>query len=224
MHSTRIAIFYDGSYFKKGNIYFRYKEKRGWMSLPALHALLERYVASKEKCPDETSKMVEAHYYDGRLSTDAAREGQLEKDRDFELGLLDAGISPHYLALRETPKDPANAEAGFTISQKGVDVNIALDCLDLAHGDRYDVAVLFTGDEDFVPLVRKVTSLGKRVLVAHFQIDSWKGENGVNQNGTYVSRKLNDVASYTLNLNLLVKDPDWKNDVRALFFKPKDMT
>lgn len=222
MQATRVAIFYDGSYFRQGNLYFRYKEKRGWISLPSLHALLERYVAAKEKVAEETTKLVEAHYYDGRVSTEAAREGQLEKDRGFELALLDAGIVPHYLPLREIPKNADDPDAGFMISQKGVDVNIALDSLDLAHANRYDVAVLFTGDEDFVPLVRKVTSLGKRVLVAHFDVENWTGDDGKPHRGTFVSRKLKDVASYTLNMNHLVKDTDWKNDVKALFFKPKE--
>jgi uncharacterized LabA/DUF88 family protein len=155
------------------------------------------------------------------VSTDASKEGQLEKDRDFELALLDAGIVPHYLPTRETPKKPDDPESGFVISQKGVDVNIALDCLDIGHANRYDVAALFTGDEDFVPLVRKVTSLGKRVLIAGYEIEPWLGDDGNSHRGSFVSRKLKEVASYTLNFNHLVKDSDWKNDVRALFFRPK---
>lgn len=218
MQTTRIAVFYDGSYFKAGNIYFKYKEKRGWFSLPALHTLLERYVGQKDKVPVEMTKVVQAHYYDGRMSTDAALGDQLEKDRDFELALIDAGIIPHFLPVRETPKDSNNPAAGYLLSQKGVDVNIALDCLDIAHSDRYDVAIIIAGDEDFVPLVRKVTALGKRVLIAHFEIDPWTDDHGRPRKGTWCSRKLKDAASYVLNFNQLVEDRDWKTDVKALFF------
>jgi len=218
MQPTRIAVFYDGSYFKAGNIFFKYKEKRGWFSLPALHTFLVRYISQKEKVPVELTKVVQAHYYDGRMSTDAALTDQLEKDRDFELALIDAGIVPHFLPVRETQKDANNPAAGYSLSQKGVDVNIALDCLDIAFSDRYDVAVLIAGDEDFVPLVRKVTAMGKRVLVAYFDIETWKDDTGKQRRATFCSRKLQDAASYLLNFNQIVEDRDWKTDVKALFF------
>jgi len=55
---------------------------------------------------------------------------------------------------------------------------MALDVLDFAHDDRFDVAVLITGDGDFVPLVRKITSLGKQALLAHFEIQPWTDDRG----------------------------------------------
>lgn len=218
MNLTRIGVFYDGAYFKAGNVYFKYKEKRGWISLPAFHSLVERWVSVMDKLPIELAKVVQAHYYDGRVSTAAARPDQLEKERSFELSLVDAGIVPHYLPVRETPRDKNDPSAGFLLSQKGVDVNIALDCLDIAHSNRFDVAALVAGDEDFVPLVRKLTAIGKRVLVIYFEIEQWQDEKGGFHNATFCSRKLREAASYTLSLNQLVKNTDWKNDVKALFF------
>lgn len=150
----------------------------------------------------------------------AARPDQSEKERAFESALVDAGIVPHFLAARETPKDPEDFSAGFTLAQQGVDVNIALDCLDMAHSDQFDVAVLIAGDEDFVPLVRKLTALGKRVIIAYFEIEEWKDENEHSHRATFCSRKLRDAASYTLNLNQLVDDSNWKNDMKALFIRP----
>ncbi len=51
MKPVRVMVFYDGNYFKQGQIYFRYKEKRGWFSLPELHRLLEKFVATHHKQP-----------------------------------------------------------------------------------------------------------------------------------------------------------------------------
>lgn len=225
MESVRVMVFYDGSYFKAGQVYFRYGAKRGWFSLPELHSLFEKYVAVKAKTPTDVTKVVAAHYYDGRTTTNVAAADALEKERGFEMALINAGIVPHYLPVKETPKPGENVEdLKYSLAQKGVDVHFALDVLDLAHTDRFDVAVLITGDEDFVPLVRRITSLGKHAMVAHFEIEPWQDIMGVNHRGTFASRALLDSSSWCLNFNAFVKDADWKTEVRALFFMPKAAT
>lgn len=50
--------------------------------------------------------------------------------------------------------------------QKGVDVRIALDMLGKAYHHQYDVAVLVSGDGDFIELARLVREAGKHVLNA----------------------------------------------------------
>jgi uncharacterized LabA/DUF88 family protein len=50
--------------------------------------------------------------------------------------------------------------------EKGVDVFLACDLVDLARQDRFDVAYLVSGDADFCPAVGIVRSAGKRVFVA----------------------------------------------------------
>src|SRR2546426_8467353 len=104
MNTLRVMVFYDGHYFKQGNVYFRYKEERGWFNFPALHLVFERYAADKAKYAADITKVVAAHYYDGRTSTNVATADALHKERDFEMSLIRAGIVPHYLPVRETPK------------------------------------------------------------------------------------------------------------------------
>lgn len=53
--------------------------------------------------------------------------------------------------------------------QKEVDVALACKMLMHAVRDNYDVAILISGDRDFVPAVEEVQELGKRVLVASFR-------------------------------------------------------
>jgi uncharacterized LabA/DUF88 family protein len=221
MNPIRLTVFYDGNYFKQGNLFFRYKENRGWFSLPELHGVLEKYVAAQTKSPLEVTKLVSAHYYDGRATTKAIESAQLEKERDFEMALISAGIVPHYLAVSETLKAGSKPEdPEYKLAQKGVDVQLALDVLDLAHEDRLDVAALITGDGDFVPLIHKITSLGKQALIAHFDFPEWIDVHGGKHRPTYASRSLIDAASWSLNFNLFVKDPNWKTEVKSLFFKP----
>jgi uncharacterized LabA/DUF88 family protein len=53
--------------------------------------------------------------------------------------------------------------------EKKVDINIALDIISLAYENAYDIAVLVSGDGDFVPVVSKVKELGKAVEVWAFK-------------------------------------------------------
>lgn len=52
--------------------------------------------------------------------------------------------------------------------QKGVDVDMACNVMFHAAADNFDVAILVTGDGDFVPLVEFLKTMGKRVEVASF--------------------------------------------------------
>jgi len=45
--------------------------------------------------------------------------------------------------------------------EKKVDIKIAIDMISLAYEDTYDIAVLVSGDGDFVPVVKKIKTLGK---------------------------------------------------------------
>lgn len=214
MQALRVMVFYDGSYFKQGNVYFRYREQRGWFSFAELHNVFARYAAEKGGAP---SKVVASHFYDGRTSTNATSPDALKKERDFEMALLRAGIVPHFLPVREAHRGD---EPRVTLEQKGVDVALAVDILDYAHLDRFDVAVLLAGDEDFVPLVRRVESLGKQVLLAHFTFEAWNDQKGRAHRPTFASRALQDAASWSLDFNEFVHDPARREDAEALFFTP----
>ena len=51
---------------------------------------------------------------------------------------------------------------------KGVDIALAKDFLSHAFLNNYDVALLFAGDGDYIPLVEEVKRLGKIVCVVFF--------------------------------------------------------
>ena len=52
--------------------------------------------------------------------------------------------------------------------QKEVDVALACELVAHAFKDNYDVAILVSGDRDFIPAIQHVQSSGKRVEVAAF--------------------------------------------------------
>jgi uncharacterized LabA/DUF88 family protein len=51
---------------------------------------------------------------------------------------------------------------------KGVDIALTRDLLSHAHFDNYDVAVVMSGDGDYVPVLNEVKRLGKVVYVGSF--------------------------------------------------------
>lgn len=53
--------------------------------------------------------------------------------------------------------------------EKKIDVKLAIDVVSYAYEDKYDTAVLVSGDGDFVPVLEKIKSLGKNVEVWAFK-------------------------------------------------------
>jgi len=63
--------------------------------------------------------------------------------------------------------------------EKKVDIKIAIDMVSLAYENAYDTAVLVSGDGDFVPVVKKVKKLNKKVELWAFRYslaNALKGE------------------------------------------------
>lgn len=57
---------------------------------------------------------------------------------------------------------------GGKMVQKEVDVSLACEMLEHALMNHFDVAIVVSGDRDFVPAIQKVQAAGKRVEVASF--------------------------------------------------------
>ena len=74
-------------------------------------------------------------------------------------------------------------------SEKAVDVNLACDMVALK--EIYDVAVVFSGDQDYIPAVRIVKNAGKRVVNVSF-----RARNGSLLPGG--ARRLNETADHSL--------------------------
>jgi uncharacterized LabA/DUF88 family protein len=55
-----------------------------------------------------------------------------------------------------------------TYIEKGIDVYIAVDMLQMAYENRYDVGILVSGDGDLAEAVKVVKNLGKHVINACF--------------------------------------------------------
>jgi len=208
---TRIALFYDGSYFMNASQYFHNEHARkAFLTFTGFHDYIRHRVAEKERRDVSFCQIVEAHFFRGRFSLSAAqKKNALEADRFVDQLLMYAGIVTHYYPMDESTATPR---------EKGIDVWLSLEAYDLAVHKRFDVLVLFSGDQDFVPLVRKVNGIGTRVML--IGMDAQWTYNGKSY-GLHMSQPLIEEASYPIVLNSEVDAKTAKGDriIDGLFEK-----
>jgi uncharacterized LabA/DUF88 family protein/cold shock CspA family protein len=114
-------------------------------------------------------QIIDAHYFKGRsLAKDMGEKVQSE--RVFEDILMRENIVSHYLPLRY-------AGEGTIGQEKGIDVWLALEAYELAIYKHFDILVLIAGDGDYVPLVRKLHTLGTQVMLICWDF-SYHNESG----------------------------------------------
>ncbi len=182
----RIGVFYDGSYVIYAQNSF-YKRQLGWLIFSPIHAPLQQVLRHYEPS-FSAHRVVYAGWYQGLFTTSQADERQLHVERNRQHDLIHASIEPKYLPMSQSS------------GEKGVDVALAVDAMQIALAGTIDVAALVSGDGDFVPLVRALTKQGVRVLIVSFEYDD-EGRR------SFANGRLLNAASYALNLNALEHNP-----------------
>lgn len=54
----------------------------------------------------------------------------------------------------------------YITEEKGTDINIAVNMISKAYTNAYDIAILVSGDTDYVPVVNQLHNIGKIVILA----------------------------------------------------------
>jgi cold shock CspA family protein len=208
---TRIGIFYDGNFFFHVSNYYHYHhERRARVSVGGLHAFVRSQVAICEQIDARYCQIVDAHYFRGRLrAADAEDRDLLYKERVFDDVLVREGVTTHYLPLTRE-------------GEKGIDVWLALEAYELAIYKRFDVIVLVVCDGDFLPLVRKLNTLGTRVMVLGWDFH-YVDLNG-NDRETRTAQVLLDEVTYPIMMHPIVEDRARLRDplVNGLFVPKKE--
>jgi uncharacterized LabA/DUF88 family protein/cold shock CspA family protein len=205
MSVLKIAVFYDGTYFLQASNYYAFgSSRRKRLSVAGIHEFIRHSVSEAEDHDIRSCKIVDAHYFRGRLNAyDASQRGELLFwDRAFDDILMAEGVTTHYLPVK------MNAE-GQKI-EKGIDVLLALEAYEIASLKKIDVVALLAGDGDYVPLVRKLNTLGVRVMVLGWDVE-YTNENST-RIVTRTSQELLEQASYPLYMHSIIDDPDRRNE------------
>ena len=99
--------------------------------------------------------------------------------------------------------------------EKGSDVALAVDAMQIGLAGKIDIAVLVTGDADFVPLARALMKEGIRVMGAYFEYE----DNG---HKSFINERLAKACNYTLNINDAQRDRELKALFKGLFRTPDE--
>jgi uncharacterized LabA/DUF88 family protein len=197
----RIGVFYDGTYFIMAQNYF-WGKKYGWLSVQEFPKLLESFVRTKEQ-GHVSYKVVYSAFFQGVHKESAAQENNLRLDRKRHLDLLHAGIEPKNVPMSETR------------GEKGIDVYMAVETLQIGLDDKIDMAILVTGDGDFVPLVRALMKNGVRVLISYFEYED-------ETHKSFANERLVSAANHSINICSLENDREFKAEFKTIFRQPSD--
>lgn len=214
-HLTRVGVFYDGNYFwHVSTFYYQYHERKSRLSVGGLHRFLKYQIAQLEGTSPELCKIVDAHYFRGRLTApEAARASGdvLYYERLFDDVLNAEGVTMHHLPLSRAGK-------GNKKKEKGVDVLFALEAYERALQHEFDVVVLIAADGDYIPLVRKLHALGTRVMILGWDLEH-EGEARREPTTTYTSFELLEEATYPIMMNELIDSRAFRSDpiINGLF-------
>lgn len=209
----RIGVFYDGNYFSHASNYYNYEHSRkARLSVSGIHNYIRHYIAQEEGVEKSYCKITDSHYFRGRLNSyDAHQSNRLLSERIFEDILMNEGIVTHYLPLRYI-----DGKRG----EKGIDVYLALEAFDLAIHKSFDVIVLIACDGDYVPLVKKLNSLGVKVAVLAWDFEYVDSRTGKSRE-TVTSIDLLNESVYPMLIHEVIDSKVKKNEliVDNLFVK-----
>lgn len=165
---VKIGFFYDGNFVNKISDFYTFRHDiKSRISLKTIQEYVLGKIADKEEHSNQC-RIVESHLYKSRLTAREAEEKDvLYGERVFDDACMYDGITTHYLPL----KIQNNRKV-----EKGVDVWLALEAYEISLLKKLDYVVLVTNDINFRPLVKKLHTLGVKVILLSWEID-WQSEN-----------------------------------------------
>ena len=150
----RVIVYIDGF-----NLYFgmtsKYKNTK-WLDLISL----------AQNVLKPTQELVEVRYYTAMISNN---DSKVKRQVTYIDALRNSGVLITLGHYKRKKKSCRSCRATwFTHEEKMTDVNISVDLLKHAMEDKYDAAMLISGDSDLVPPINAVHSSfpKKRVFVA----------------------------------------------------------
>ena len=195
------ACYYDGSFFSYAQNHYYHERKLGWLRFPELHGFLEKYIGLREQ-----------GFASYKVVYDMAPRSLHIQRRDGRSAEARPQSIPRPDARRR--RIPVSLPMSQKLGEKGVDVALAVDALQVGLGRMIDVAILVTGDGDFVPLVRALNKQGVRVLAAYFAFEAKDGGK------SFINERLLASANYAVDIGALGSSKEHKQDFATLFWKP----
>ena len=153
MNNRRVSTFIDGN-----NLYYSLKylgiEKIDFQKLLKLLA--------------KNNFLISTYYYNAPLDISINQKKYWEQQKFFnELGKI-----PNFNIVLCKLRKHKRKSGNYVFDVKGEDVHLVVDLVSGAYENLYDIAIIVSGDEDFVPAIKKAQKLGKRIVNAYFKSSS----------------------------------------------------
>lgn len=156
----RVAIFIDGSNFYhsvKNSFHVHDNIDMGSKGFKKVIKFLRK-----------KRKLIGTFYYNAPLDRSFNKEIYSKQQKFFS----DLRKISNFNVILCRMRKMENKKGEIEYSVKGDDIKIAIDMVKMAYKNNYDTAVLVSGDGDFVPAIKAVQELGKKVENAYFNITS----------------------------------------------------
>lgn len=156
--AKRVVVYVDGF-----NLYFGLKnagfKRYYWLDVAALATSLLK--------PDQV--LAATHYFSARIRDNGRNQADRKRQNTYLEALVERGVHVqygHYLEKQRSCR--ACQSAWLDYEEKMTDVNIAVQMLGDAYEDRFDLALVVSGDSDLTTPIRRVRERfpAKRVIVA----------------------------------------------------------
>ncbi len=154
MKGKRVAIFIDGS-----NFYHSIHDTFG------MHENEVDFGKLTEKLKG-SRMLIGVYYYNAPLDRNYNEEVYWKQQKFFSELRKIPGFNVIMCSLRKR-KGPGGK---IEYKMKGDDIHLAVDMVSFAYENTYDVAIIVSGDGDFVPALKRCQKLGKKVENAYFRI------------------------------------------------------
>jgi cold shock CspA family protein/uncharacterized LabA/DUF88 family protein len=209
---VRIGIFYDGYYFYKVSNYYKYEHpRRARISISGLHNFIRNEASTVSGVDFKQCQIIDAHYFKGRSSAREMGE-KVQSERIFEDILMRENIITHYLPLRNGPNN--------VLQEKGIDVWLALEAFEMTMYKHFDIIVLVVCDGDYVPLVRKLNTLGAHVMLISWDFDYYS-ESG-RLESTRTAQQLLEEVYHPVCMAQVIENRQGDEFVKNLFVTDRD--
>lgn len=156
--AKRIMMFIDGE-----NLVSRYQDllKQGRIQSPDVRHGENVFVWHPMTYSPGPDHIIRAYYYSAVVGDQMLLDKFIEdiKAQDFAQNT--------YANLTNT-LFPKLFKKGKGMRSKGVDIQLTTDLLQHTYRDNFDVACIFTGDADFLPVIEEVMRAGKTVCLGAF--------------------------------------------------------
>jgi len=174
---TKIAVFFDGNYFHTVNNYYRFTHPiQQNINFSGLAEYLRERIAEIEENRLDYCRIVEAHWFRGKFTMKHIKDYHendekilqaLTTEKYLDDSLMFANIVQHVFPMKVDTRTNR-------VEEKGLDVWFALEAYELALHKGWDILCLVGCDTDYLPLVRKLASVGTKVCLVSWDIEETK--------------------------------------------------